>query len=99
MFIEASLPRVKGDAARMRTKLFPAVTEPQCLSFFLHMFSKNKTMMGDFNVYLNDANNTNVLLLHKSGSQGVNDWTNIQMTFKPEGDYQVWFDSLFYFGT
>lgn len=94
MFIEASLPRVKGDKARLRTKYFPAVKEPQCLSFFLHMFSKNKTMMGDFNVYLNDANNTDVLLLHKSASQGVNDWTNVQMTFKPEGRYQIVFEGV-----
>ena len=90
MYIEASFPRVKGDKARMRTKYFPAVfNQTQCLSFFLHMFSKNETMMGDFNVYLNDADNSYTLLLKKSASQKVNDWTNIQMTFKPKGPYQV----------
>ena len=46
-------------------------------------------MMGQFNVYLNDDKNTSTLLLQKVASQGVNDWTNVQMTFNPEGPYQV----------
>lgn len=45
--------------------------------------------MGDFNVYLNDDNGKQQVLLQKSGSQAINDWTKVQMKFKPVGDYQV----------
>lgn len=94
VYIEASSPRVKGDKARLMTKFFSATKEQQCLSFFLHMYSSNKTMMGQFNVYLNDDISKNQLLLHKSDSQGVNDWTNIQMKFKPTGHYQIVFEGI-----
>lgn len=94
VYIEASYPRIKGDKARLMTRYFAATQESQCLSFFLHMYSTNKTMMGQFNVYLNDADNNNQLLLQKTGSQAVNDWTNVQMKFKPSGKYQIVFEGI-----
>ena len=98
IYIEASVPRVKGDKARLRSKVFPASSDSQCLSFFLHMYSSNKTMMGEFNVYLSDAQHSNrslFQLLQKTGSQPMNDWTQVQMKFKPVGDYQVKLYSIF----
>jgi len=92
VYIETSVPRVKGDKARLKSKVFPATHESQCLSFFLHMYARNKTMMGEFNVYLSDARNNNQSLselLRKTGSQSINDWTQVQMKFKPVGNYQV----------
>lgn len=89
VYIEASSPRVQGEKARLLSKYFPKTREQQCLSFFLHMYSQNKTMMGDFNVYLNDDNGKEQVLLQKSGSQAMNDWTKVQMMFKPVGTYQV----------
>lgn len=94
VYIETSFPRVKGEKARLMTKLFPATNDVQCLSFFLHMFASDKTMMGQFNVYLNDEKQQNQLLLQKSGSQPINDWSNVQMKFQPTGKYQIVFEGI-----
>jgi len=93
VYIEASSPRRYGDKARLMTKVFPASKDQQCLSFFLHMFSTNKTMMGQFNIYLVDDNGQQIIL-QKTGSQAVNDWTNVQMKFRPVGNYQIVFEGV-----
>lgn len=93
LYIEASLPRKKGDVARLKSKFFAATSQKKCLTFFYHMFSVNKTMMGKLNVNLRDAKGKNVIF-RNVGSQNVNEWIEARINFTPTGRHQIIFEAI-----
>ena len=89
MYTEASSPRKEGDVARLISKTFDSTEVTHCLSFFYHMFSVNKTMMGSLKVYLKDDIKLRNILMVQNGSLDINEWMQKKITFKPKGSYQV----------
>lgn len=89
VYTEASSPRKEGDVARLISKTFHATEVTHCLSFFYHMFSVNKTMMGSLKVYLKDDVKQRNILMVQNSSLDVNEWMQKKITFKPKGSYKV----------
>jgi hypothetical protein len=48
MFIETSAPRVKGDKARLISKVYPT-SGPKCFNFYFYMYGAD---IGSLNVYV-----------------------------------------------
>lgn len=89
VYTEASIPRKEGDVARLISKTFDSKEVTHCLSFFYHMFSVNKAMMGSLKVYLRDDIKQRNILMVQNGSLDQNEWMQRKITFKPKGSYQV----------
>jgi len=94
VYMEASSPQKENDTARLKSKIFDTATSEICLNFFFHMFSTNKTHMGEFNVYTVDKQSSRNMLMTQNGSMIENDWIEKRLSFKPQGKYQVVFEGI-----
>ncbi|XP_065683248.1 meprin A subunit beta-like isoform X1 [Hydra vulgaris] len=93
VYIEASYPQKKNDKARLKTKWFEKPLSAQCFSVFYNMFSRNASMVGEFNIYIDDTV-TIKNIFSQSKSEPNNDWKNLLINIKPEGPYQVIFEGI-----
>lgn len=84
MYIEASAPRVAGDTARLRSKVYQP-TNNKCLSFW---YSMNGLDMGTLNVYVSQYNRLGKPTWTMSGNKG-NGWKKATVTIQSQEKYQV----------
>ena len=85
-YIEASLPRVRNEVARLVTNELHT-TSQVCLTFFYHMMASDPKRMGSLNVYMKQKGvKTNIFA--KSGHQG-SDWNREAITLNPKGNFTV----------
>lgn len=84
MYIESSFPRVKGDKARLESRL--TVTTRNCLTFWYHM---HRETTGRLNVYLRShSNDAETLIWRLAGSHG-NVWKKGEIPIREIYAYQV----------
>jgi len=94
LYIEASSPQKKGDVARLYTKKFPA-SPKICVSFWLHMYSYNASMMGSFDVKMkNTQTSCETSLKEFKGSTGVNAWQEVQINYNADSEHQLVFEAV-----
>ena len=69
LFIETSLPRRRGDRARLESEVFPATpSNGRCMQFWYHM---NGSHIGTLNVYMRVYGQSETKLWSLSGDQGT----------------------------
>ena len=84
MYIESSFPRVKGDKARLKSRL--TVVTRNCLTFWYHMHGETT---GRLNVYLRShSNGAEALIWRLAGSHG-NVWKKGEIPIREIYAYQV----------
>jgi len=92
-YVEASSPRTQGERARLYTKKFEGNGKPKCLSFFYHMYSRNASMMGSFNVNVKSSKTQcERSIFQRTGSETKSKWLEARVTFTPSGSYQIVFE-------
>ena len=87
MYIETSLPRRKGQKARLISPSYKSLPSGRCFQFWYHMYGKD---IGTLNVYTKTktSSSTNNLVWSRSGDRG-NVWKVAQFTVKGTIDFQV----------
>lgn len=86
MFIETSLPRVPGDAAKLESKQFPPTKGlGKCLRFWYHMYGWGT---GRLNVYIKKNNVLGAPVWSESGNQGK-DWHRAFVPIKSPLNWKV----------
>jgi len=83
MYIETSAPRHQGQKAQLYSPA-TAVSSPQCVSFFYHMYGNN---IGSLNVYVTLDGSLSNPVWSQSGNQ-QNKWTQAQFTLNPNNQRQ-----------
>ena len=88
MYIEASLPRTRGDNALLTSEeFFPTSSSGRCLKFWYHMYGVN---IGSLKIYYK-TNSTRQILWGLSGQQSSkhSDWKFGQAPIRSKVVYQV----------
>ena len=84
MYVESSFPRMKGDKARLESRL--TVTTRNCLTFWYQMYGETT---GRLNVYLRShGNGAETLIWRLAGSHG-NVWKKGEIPIRETYAYQV----------
>lgn len=84
LYIESSFPRVKGDKARLESRL--TVSTRNCFTFWYHMHGETT---GRLNVYLRShGNDAETLIWRLAGSHG-NVWKKVEIPMRQIYAYQV----------
>ncbi|CAH3118157.1 unnamed protein product [Pocillopora meandrina] len=92
LFIETSLPRRRGDRARLESEVFPATpSNGRCMQFWYHM---NGSHIGTLNVYMRVYGQSETKLWSLSGDQGTA-WKAARLQILSGGrHYQIIFEGI-----
>lgn len=86
MYIETSLPRRRGQKARLKSPSYKSLAGGKCFQFWYHMYGKD---IGTLNVYTKTASSSlDSLVWGRTGDQG-NRWKVAQFTVKGTANFQV----------
>ncbi|XP_073333904.1 MAM domain-containing protein 2-like [Pagrus major] len=88
MYMEAS-PLVPGQSARLLSRPLRGSREPQCLSFYYHMYGSGT---GQLSVHL-DKDGEDVLLWQRSGEQSIA-WLRATVDFQCDSQHQIVFEAI-----
>ncbi|XP_077978860.1 MAM and LDL-receptor class A domain-containing protein 1-like [Glandiceps talaboti] len=90
VFIEASPPRVAGDAARLETPVQSATGNYSCVEFWYHMYGLN---IGTLNIYV--KKNGQLGNAEWTGSTSLGDQWNLgEFTYSADLPYQIVFEGV-----
>lgn len=84
LFIEASMPAVEGQRARLISKTFPGSNRSSCFILSYNMYGIS---MGSLDVFLENSEGRKSLL-SKAGNQGPS-WHTVHIDLQSHNDYQV----------
>ncbi|EDO49754.1 predicted protein [Nematostella vectensis] len=92
IYIEASTPRVIGDRAILRSKMYPASPRPRCVRFFWHMYG---FAMGSVQITYKPRNSTEETVIWERSGNHRNAWFPGKAEVPPlPTDYQVSFIAI-----